>query len=778
MLNYRFPLDDAMAEVIVVPFHDPVLSHMCAPSIVASGSIKAKCEASWCYTSVHWEAVGNGLGVLDIKVPASFSVDGFDTLLLVVNLPKGSSIQVSLQYPIVKNFLSRWSTPVYGCGVRMEVAVPLHELYVSGAFRYLHNKKVTNLLFRICCGKVELGSAHFSWVGLRHSATNNAISKHRLRRSCAWDSWVLPENSWGAFAFEQGLLFSAEDFLSVRAKKSNPIWLAHFAYLEEHAKKYLKRNPEEDYGIYLPNHDKRYIRVADQNKTAYHWEALVLAFVGLVNEDKFMIKHALRYLMCMIHTRYWTDSMEQRSPSSTWNQRSFMEEMTAVSVALLADWLSFALSPHTKQLIIHALWDRGIAPVRRDLLQFDYMHNMNQGIVFNRACIIGGLYIEKHWPRIQCFVDSAYEEMKGNIKRYVQNDGGVVEGPGYFCMAVSGAVWAIIAYCRARDIDWREEVRAIFSSSVEYVEAISSTEKVGTVIPIGDCRTNWLGGDVVPIFASLFPNTVFSAILAPCLLSGSVFALTGTLSKSGGMLGMVYGPSNPEEQRTVVPSFIQLAESAIVSILRANSTFRTRLLLMGCPKSKSHSHRDVGNFVLEVNGHSIFCDRGMIDYWHAEANYLSKSAFHNTITPIVENSYLDQEFADRPIVPAVKVDGDQFYAEIDVCPVWKNQMVEYVRCLQSDNVDVFEITDRIVMQKSSRVAFHVNSRYIMKAKGKDVIVDVGSFLCTLTFPWAVDFKISTDNFSFDFKPIYRLSVISGVSVNHELQSVIRLEAKN
>jgi len=106
---------------------------------------------------------------------------------------------------------------------------------------------------------------------------------------------------------------------------------------------------------------------------------------------------------------------------------------------------------------------------------------------------------------------------------------------------------------------------------------------------------------------------------------GSVHELTGTLAMSGGLIGLVYGPEEVKASTSVVPEFEYLPDSGIVTVTRGNDLTRTRIWMSGSATGQTHSHRDVGQFCLEVNGDPVFIDRGMVEYWFTEAHYLARS---------------------------------------------------------------------------------------------------------------------------------------------------------
>ena len=518
-MAYRFPLDQAFAEFIFAPFYDPEHSAGISDELEPGSATGLVREHGWCWTSIYWNDTNPESSAFLYRFIAPFSVRHHDTLIVALSLPPEASVEVALLVRGSRR-VSRWVGGFKGKGHRQELKIPISRLFPMPR-ALVGRRQFSGLALRVQGGCRGPGVVTISWAAMRNSSLFRRMREQREQITPDWTPWVLSQAAWGEIRFERGLLFDVNMLEDVRAKKNSDGWREHFQLLERRAAEYMQRNPEADWGDFLPNHDIRYLREHEQGRTAYHWEALVVGFVGLVNEDRTMIQHSLRYLMCMVHTRYWADSAEHRVPSSTWNQRAFMEEMTTTSVALLADWFSFALTPQAKSLVRQALWDKGITPVRRDLMQYEYMHRMNQGAVFCRANIIGGLYLEGDWPRIKTIVDQTYEWMNAVLDHYVKPDGGIHEGIGYLCQMLTASLWAIIAYARNRGLDWRKVVEGRFGSVERYVRVMSASSP-GRAIPAGDCRTEWFGGDAIPILASVFPDSAYDDMLRNCLCQGSV----------------------------------------------------------------------------------------------------------------------------------------------------------------------------------------------------------------------------------------------------------------
>jgi len=784
MPKYVFPLDAGMAEYVFAPFFDYEHAPSIPIEIDASSTATVTRETEWCWTKIVWSnGRANDVAAM-CRCFAPFDADTHDKLVAAFALPQGATIQFALMAG-GGEILGGWSKPFAGTGVRQEAVLGINQLLTSISPRALARltglrpRAFGGVAIRVFSPVTDPGVLTLTWLGLRNSEAYAMLNRSRTKSLPDWSPWILDRRAWKEVAPQQGLLFAKEEILRVRAKKILPIWREHFALLEGKARQFLERVPEEDLGGYLPNHDMRFTRVREAPARAWHWEALVLAFVGLVNDDEKMIGHALRYLMCMIHTQNWADSAEQRIPSSTWNQRSFLEEMTTTSVAILVDWLGFALTPQAKSLARQALWTRGMAPVQRDLFQFDYMHKMNQGAVFCRALIIGGLTLEREWPRARQVADDAYRTMKTVLTGYIKSDGGMSEGPGYLCQTMTAALWAMIAYSRARGLDWREEAKQLFGPVESYVRVIAAS-KPGQCIPSGDCRLEWFSGDPIPVLASLFPDSAYADILMECLTNGWVHELTGTLKGSGGMVGMIYGPEEVKPSRSIAAPALWLPESGKGSRIKEIQGHRVRLWITASMYGATHSHLDHGGFAMEIDESPVFVDRGMAEYWKTDVTHLMKrSCFHNVLTPIMQDgSYPDQAAPSAPW-SAEALTGD---ASVSLCipgqEVWPDTMLAYERVFEMGDATEagFVVRDAGQLRTRGRVAFHLHARHPFSRNGNRVEAEVASVLCSVSFPWAAEVIVEKSIPDFAGREIWHVCAISEETSAFDLETVISVSS--
>jgi hypothetical protein len=768
MHKYVFPLDPGLVEYIFAPFFDYEHSPALSVEIDRTSTATVSLEIVWCYTKIIWTGGSPRGTAVMARCIAPFDAGGYDTLVAAFTLPQNAMVEFAL-INWSRKVIGGWSKPVAGTGVRQEVFLKIGHLLASGfslrsiaKLLGLRPKSFAGVALRIFSPAPDLGVLALTWFGLRNSKAYELTAKLRAQLKPDWTPWIKGRSEWAEIVPQQGLLFGRDELLQLRTRKNVQGWKEHFAFLEEKARRFLEREPESDFGDYLPNQDLRFTRYRVTSTRAYHWDALVLAFVGLVNNDDRMLGHALRYLMCMIHTQNWADAAEHRIPSSTWNQRSFMEEMTTTSVAILLDWLGFALTPQAKSLARQALWTRGMAHVQRDLFHFDYMHSMNQGAVFCRALVLGGLVLEEAWPRSAKVADDAYQTMKGILQRYIKPDGGIGEGPGYLCQTLTATLWTVIAYSRARRLDWRSEVRDLFGAVESYVRVMAASEP-GKCIPSGDCRLEWFSGDGIPILASVFPDSAYAGILMACLRTGWIHEVTGTLKGSGGMVGMVYGPSKVQPSHNIVPQSLWLADTGKFSRTTEIHGHNVRLWATVSVYGATHSHLDHGGLALEIDEIPVFVDRGMAEYWKADLIHQMRRSFaHNLLTPVLrDGNWADQSTLTNPC-RSPPTAGEESLLRIPSQEVWPEQMTHYDRVIQEGDGEhsAFVVSDIGELRTSGRVAFHLHTPHAFVAKGIEAEADIGGVLCAVRFPWAQEVTVQRSIPDFAGRELFHICAVS------------------
>lgn len=688
-----FPLDDLGAEVIFAPLHDPHIAPSLGLETQPVSAIDCKIEPFWCYTNVRWAKCDAGKEAAALSLSCGIQLDEYDRILFCLNAASTVEIEFSARIDDSWEILGKHR----GAGTRHE-----YGFEISG-------KRLQAVKLEFVPEATSPQVVHLSWFGLRNEKQFQTKTRPRIPSSTAWEGLIKPVAQWGAMRFACGILFDDSTLASLRTKSRMPIWAEHFSDLEKNAAEFLLRQPEDDLGTYLPTDDQRYIRDFESGKKPYHTEALVLGFVGMVTKNQEMIHHALRYLMCMLHTKFWVQSAESKLTGSTWDQRCFMEEMTATSVALLADWFDDALTDRAKDLVRQSIWDKGLATIERDMAKFEYLHRSNQGISFSRARIIGGAYLSKSWPRMKAYVEQAYKEMDRILDNFILRDGGTSEGPGYYCQAFHSAVFSLIGYARFKGRDYRKYVAKYLNKTERFVRAVSSSVP-GKIVPTGDCRTDYFCGDVVPVMAGIDQGSVFAKILKPCIQSRAMFDVTGMLAGSGGLVGMVYGPEKVQDEKSIAPGFSLLKTTGHLASFRQDDTCSIGLHLLGSANRPMHAHLDKGSIVLEINGTPLFIDRGMIAYQSSDAPLLVDSSMHNLLTPITASgSYPNQQAPRTPLTLSGRGNNKRLKGKINLESVWPEYMHAYSREIQSGDLSSITIVDQGELKARGQLSLHFHS---------------------------------------------------------------------
>ena len=758
-MKYHFQLDSAHSEIIFAPFHDPEHSSNLPVEIASDENSSVIRNSLWDRTTFSWQT-RIPVAAFCLKILCPFETMHFDQILISFSLPSEATLEITMIHES-GDTSGRWSKAVKGKGTKQELVAPVASFF-SRLNLLTRKTNFSGVLLRVRSSWVEVPILTLYWIGLRNQKLHRMIEKQRQSYKQDYSLWVFPQESWKEIRFQRSLLFDVKDLDRVRQKLSEASWMNHFNLLQDRAERFMERAPENDLSEHLPNNDRRYVRESRQGLTPYHWEALVLGFVGMVNQDRKMMMHAIKYLLCMTLTPNWTDSSEQNIPSSSWNQRCFMEEMTATSVSILFDWFGSYLNHQAHGLIKKALAEKGIPPVSCDLASFDYVHHMNQGAVFNRAIILAGLMLESGWNNYGSHtVDHAYSSMVSIVNRYVQPDGGVHEGIGYLCQTGTSVLWATIAYARSRKLDWRKEASSLFEKTARYVEAMSAMSP-GQALPHGDCRTTWYCGDFVPIMAALFPDSAFCRILDICLTEGKAYELTGTLSGSGGLIGMIYGPDKIESSQSIVPEEDILPFSGKYTRRLGRLRGETiRLWVSGCPSNITHSHRDLGQFGLEIGDQSVFIDPGMVDYWLIKAHTLSRSSSHNVLTPVNgEGHFADQEFPS--IFECLGLSDGKDVLTVPGCNVWGERLQNYTRQFVMIPPSSFIIHDSFCATHAETLAFHLHSSQAVEVFDKVARVKSDKYLVEISFLWAESGACLSSIDDLHGRKITRLTALSGL----------------
>lgn len=752
-------------EVVFAHFQNPHAAKLTGLSCTAEDASEPTVRYEWNRTEISTVPRPGRQATVRVNVPFGRSMAGFSRLIAALSVTSGARLSV---LAAVKGEQVLLASEIAGKDKRFEIDVDLTPLLESAAgpdaFQLALTAKDNAPLTMV-----------LHWLGL---AAEQPVSASDLLRRSDLDYFFDGTPDLTRPRFAKRLVFDEQALDAVRAKLQVPVWAKHFGYMDDFAQACLQRDPIADVGPYLPGYDERLIRESERGRPPYYWEALMLGFVGLVKRDLMMIRHAQRYILCMLDTPGWFSSAEEMIPTSSWDARSFLPEMTTTSLALLWDWLDFTFKPPLRAAIARSLWRKGMAPVQGDLLQFPYMRSMNQGAVFCRALVLGGLMLEGQWDTKR-FVDEWHRQLNEITDRIVRKDGAYPEGPAYLCQFAHGVLPAMIAWSRARGTNWRRDVIAHFGRTLGYFEAMSQ-QMPGTFTPMGDSRIAGCGGDLLPLLASLMPRDRFaSSIVGSALGSGAVFRASGTLRNSGGILALVYGAHDMEVcEKARRPALSVLKESQKIRSTRSLGRHEVSILFNGQNTALSHSHEDAGSIVVELDDKIIICDPGMIEYGSVGTGLLKQAEFHNILIPLNAESVTDSKqvagLSSTRMTYRRRGREKSFRASACLDGVWPN-VKSYTRTVVSSEPTDVTIVDSGKSETPRRFQVNFVTPFRAEAVGEAVVVDFGIGTATVSGRWAQEVTLIDGPKDFSGSQITRIVFTSAETRKFDFSTVISIK---
>ncbi|MBS0664443.1 MAG: heparinase II/III family protein [Verrucomicrobia bacterium] len=729
------------AESMFAPFHDGTVAEQLPLTLEAGAARGLRRDFGWDGTKISWDLAAPGQVAARFAMAVSGLPERFDHFVFCHVAPA----HVTLTFEACRG--GRWSPlgePVAGRGRRHELTRPIGERPVEAV--------------RVTLTATAAAPVHLSlqWWGLARAALVAELAAARPRYDGRWTGLILPPEEWPEPRLARGLLFDVGDLPALRAKRAAPYWAEHWRLLEERAQQYLGRSPEDQLDDYLPQTDQRYIRAREAGRATYFSEPLILGFVGLVNGDRALGFHALRYLMCLLHTTSWAQSAESRARGSVWDQRCFNEEMATTAAALLLDWYDFALTPRARYLAQQVLWDKGLAVIERDMLKWDYLYTMNQGPWFCRARLLAGLYLETVWPRMRAHTELALGDLQAGMANYLLPDGGTDEGLGYFSVTLHAVLPGLIAYARARGQAVAPLLPPQFVHTEAFVAALSAMEP-GKVITEGDNTTDLVVGDTVALLAAIYPASVYARVAGACLTRRRPPGYYDQYFTEG-VFAFVAGPTRLAVPESIVPEFARLPQTGHLTSRRHTAAGRTvRLHVVGAKARASHTHLDKGSFLLELDRFPVLLDRGQVRYDDLRTQLLKRTELHNTLTPVTaEGIYLNQGSVEQAVIPEGEGDARRLRVRVDLGHVWRGVMASCIREISADEPEVFSVRDRGELLAPSALAFNLNTRVPWEIQGRTAVLRVDGWELALAAPWADEICQQEDSIDFRLEPVWHL----------------------
>ena len=409
---------------------------------------------------------------------------------------------------------------------------------------------------------------------------------------------------------------------------------------------------------------------------------------------------------------------------------------------------------------------------QRDLMCFPYMHTMNQGAVFYRALVLGGLMLEGGWNTFN-LAYNAHKLQIEILQKYIDKDGACTEGPTYLCQTMHAVLPSLMAWNRLNRKQWHNGLGKLFGKTVNYLEVLG-IGTTGKGVPMDDSRTDWYGGDSIAILAKLYPNSYAMKILPSCIEEGTLFKSSGTQKNSGGMLSLVYGPDKIKEYKPTHESVKYLKTSNIVRSTRTIDKNTVSLLFSGFSKESGHGHSDVGSLVLEINDKSVLTDPGVMEYYVPDAIIMRNRDMHNC---------LDVKIGKELNNVVNKISATRFVAggnEIEFnCKINLNGniggMSEYNRSIFSKSPEEFILYDNGETSNCGIVAVYFMTTDAVQLSNKEVQVNFENGSVIIYAEWAEDIKLEECFIDYKYQKLSRIRFEKKIDKTFSLTTNISIE---
>ena len=595
-------------------------------------------------------------------------------------------------------------------------------------------ERIRRLAFEYVPQSPGVGAATLMWLALVDPERDAQRLTPRGYYEDSWEGFLLSEGQEVEPKVEIGLLFGQEELADLRVKAASPLYKPWMEALRKQARAMLKVRPESLIGEYAcaPLH---YTRPAEREGLTSFGRIQWLAFVGLLDNDLRMLRHAARWMLSFASCRYWYNDFGGELPGVWWHHRAFMEADISLQCALGLDWAGAALTRSGKEMIRDAIARRGLPRIQQDYVDphVEEIRHINQGIVFNSGRIMALLALAKEWPRAATRLQEAEDDGREMFGNTFTSDGGTVEGPSYWQYTLGAGLPGVIALARYRCCRPSELLPTKLQRAPGYPPAFTSTARPGQSLAIGDSRGGPIcSPDLAAMLTRVFPGPE-SERLASYILRRSA---------PGGDIPtvIIFGPRELGDVTQLVPEFAVLEGTGQALVCREMPEVGpVRLQVVGGPVARltvggSHSHEDRGNILLEAGGEELLIDRGIGGYSSALGLLLKRPAAHNLLVPDRPDgspAYQDLSYKSD-IVPQASYECGLFRAVIEASAAWPEPVARSRRTVLSSTPDVFEITDELELTQPLGATLHLHTpcqarwegqAWVFVGKGVELLIE-------------------------------------------------------
>lgn len=667
------------------------------------------CRASqaWANINVAFDGCRPGGSTLTLRRELLADTNGYDTLRIFAAVPARLSFALLLK----QNGVWAETEAQAGSNTTRSYDFPLPAGGLEG------------IGLRVTLTENLPADADFKYLSLVNLEKEQAyIREHKSVFTPDWEDYVAD----GGFAPALGLWFDGAELAALRKKVRSPILAPLYEPLRKTAEQYLTFEPEKEIDRYVPHGDRRWVCERDLGRTNTSSLMSTMAFVGLIEERADMMRMAVRMALSIAHCEYWCESVIGTLPGCSWHHRSFTEESYARGVGLVLDWAGSWLSEYGRNCLRDALAMKALPRMESDYRRMEYIRHMNQGICFNWGRVTALLALEKTYPRYDLRVEDAEKDLWEMIDSYVLEDGGTMEGPGYWTYTFSQAMPQFYLLSRRHGGSFMDYASEKLLKTGEHALALLSiTGKGNLTLPLNDAHT----GTYVPSLMAAFYRMTHKPEYAQVLSASFADAESVKKITPSPELLILLPDELPEAGEVSHREFTSLPNLGQARIIRDDPQVGpVSFHLSGGPAYFGHYHYDKGAFILETRRETLAIDRGVTEYSHPDTGLFKLADWHNMAIPEQPDGALLSQRGDNndgtgARLTAASYENGVFFAETDTTGAWAGELIrKSVRSVRSEKANEFLITDTLELSEALPVSFRVNTRAEAVIEGSRVIL--------------------------------------------------------
>lgn len=690
------------AESILEPFWDPELCAIDKWTVNGNAETGTELAQGWCNVSFEWQNSKDQELVLAIskRYEPPVDVSRYDMLLLSAMVSNGCAIRIEAETD--RGLLSIRSAP-FG-QEKQEIALPVEE-----------SAQLYSLRIEVYAAECRTGMGWLNWVGLQNS---QRLLDHlaQFQYDPAWEGSLYPVETPVSFAPCYGIFISEEQLEKIRTlyeeKKMKGV-PSPYAPNTSYDKYFAPETCIHDFVNFWQ--DTRYCRVRD-NQHYLIQNGLRAAMYGILEKDAASLHLAARYAMSILACTHWDDGMICDFPVGSWEHRCFVQSLCLYDLVFIYDLAHEFFMPSAKSRLFRRLAEEGLASINYNAWRHEYIFENNQLIWFSHGRMAAYALLLKEWPRVAPYMEIAYGDIVENIQKTVLPDGGYVEGPTYFtCVGANGGQ-ALYLYARAVGKRLEEVTPENLQASVDFADALLSTDDDQDMIPICDAHST-LSQTHLAFMAYLLKDSPWVNIFGK------------SVARSGGLADDYFAlmvQSMELKSRAEVRPFVLMREMNLASSHRFWKGKAVKMVVLGNRSGAGHAHEDKGSFILEYAGQTFAMDPGTCDYSSSYSMIYKQCQRHNVLVPAGTKARVA---AENPCMETISLHGSgdeqRFQVFLNAGMAYRQYYERWTRTIQSRQPNEFVILDEYELREEcgcDRVEFLWNTMLPVERREDCVVI--------------------------------------------------------